>query len=85
MRSKDGRSASAEETNRVMKHILATCRKHHVAPGLHRGSAEEALLRIEEGWQFLAVGSELRMMLEGVNAAVRKLGIGEMKKEMAKY
>lgn len=85
MRSKDGRPASAEETNRVMKHILAACRKHHVAPGLHCGSAEEALLRIEEGWQFLAVGSELRMMLDSVNAAVQKLGIGGMKKEMAKY
>jgi 4-hydroxy-2-oxoheptanedioate aldolase len=85
MRSKDGRPASAEETNRVMKHILETCRKHGVAPGLHCGSAEEALHRIDEGWQFLAVGSELRMMLEGVNAAVQKLGIGEMRKEMAKY
>jgi 4-hydroxy-2-oxoheptanedioate aldolase len=85
MRSKDGRPPSAEETNRVMKHILATCRKHNVAPGLHCGSAEEALLRIEEGWRFLAVGSELRMMLEGVHAAVQKLGIGALKKEMAKY
>jgi 4-hydroxy-2-oxoheptanedioate aldolase len=85
MRSKEGRPASGEETNRVMKHILATCRKHKVAPGLHCGSAEEALLRIEEGWQFLAVGSELKMMLEGVNAAVQRLGIGQMKKEMAKY
>jgi 4-hydroxy-2-oxoheptanedioate aldolase len=85
MRSKDGRPPSGEETNRVMKHILETCRKHKVAPGLHCGSAEEALQRIDDGWQFIAVGSELRMMLEGVNTAVQKLGIGQVKKEMAKY
>src|SRR5947208_3710941 len=63
MRSKDGKPPGAEETSRVKKHILETCRKHRVAPGLHCGSAEEALHRIDEGWQFLAVGSELRMML----------------------
>jgi 4-hydroxy-2-oxoheptanedioate aldolase len=85
MRSKEGRPPGAEETNRAMKHVLETCRKHKVAPGLHCGNAEEALQRIDEGWQFLAVGSELRMMLDGANAAVQKLGIGEMKKEMAKY
>jgi 4-hydroxy-2-oxoheptanedioate aldolase len=85
MRSKDGRPPSGEETSRVMKQILETCRKHKVAPGLHCGSAEEALQRIDEGWQFLAVGSELRMMLESINAVVQKLGIGQVKKEMAKY
>ena len=30
MRSKDGRPCSADETSRVMKHILQTCRKHKV-------------------------------------------------------
>jgi 4-hydroxy-2-oxoheptanedioate aldolase len=85
MRSKDGRPPSAEETSRVMKQILEACRRNKVAPGLHCGNAEEALQRIDEGWQFLAVGSELRMMLDGANGTVQKLGIGEMKKEMAKY
>src|SRR5438067_9997157 len=31
MRSKEGRSPSAEATAQAMKHILATCRKHKVA------------------------------------------------------
>ena len=48
-------------------------------------SAEEAQQRIDEGWQFLAIGSELKMMLDGINAIVQKLGLGQMKKEMAKY
>jgi 4-hydroxy-2-oxoheptanedioate aldolase len=85
MRSNDGRPPGAEETSRAMKHILETCRKHKVAPGLHCTSAEEAQQRIDEGWQFLAIGSELKMMLDGINAIVQKLGLGQMKKEMAKY
>lgn len=85
MRKPDGRPATAEETDRAMKHILATCRKHKVAPGLHCANAEEALQRIEEGWQFLAVGSELRMMLAGISQVVQKLGLDPAKREMAKY
>jgi 4-hydroxy-2-oxoheptanedioate aldolase len=75
MRTKDGKSPSAAATAEAMKHILATCRKHHVAPGLHCMSAEEARLRTEEGWQFLAIGSELRMMLDGAGAIAKQLNL----------
>src|SRR5262249_37187156 len=85
MRSSEGKPPSAEATNQAMKHVLATCRKHKVAPGLHCGSADEARIRIEEGWQFIAIGSELRMMLNGANDIVQKLGAGRPKAEMAKY
>src|SRR5262249_9387559 len=85
MRGKDGKPPSAEATAQAMKHILETCRKHKVAPGLHCGSAEEARLRIEEGWQFIAIGSELRMMLNGANAVIDKLGAPGAKGETAKY
>ena len=74
MRCKDGRPPSGEATAQAMKHILATCRKHKVAAGLHCTSAEEARHRIEEGWQFVALGSELRMMLDGVSDQLRRLG-----------
>jgi len=85
MRSKDGKPPSAEATAEAMKHVLATCKKHGVAPGLHCMSAEEAKVRMEEGWQFLAIGSELRMMLDGANAILKQLGAGWQKGEMAKY
>jgi 4-hydroxy-2-oxoheptanedioate aldolase len=67
-----------------MKHILATCRKNGVAAGMHCFSIEEAGHRIEEGWQFLAVNSELRMMLEGAAAVVQGLGL-RPQGEIAKY
>jgi len=84
MRSKDGKGPSGEATRQAMQHILATCKKHKVAAGVHCGTADEALARIEEGWQFLAIASELKMMLNGVATEVQKLK-GGPKAEMAKY
>jgi 4-hydroxy-2-oxoheptanedioate aldolase len=86
MRTKDGKSPTGQATKEAMDHILATCKKHKVAPGVHCGSADEANLRIAEGWQFLAIGSELKMMLSGAAAEVNKLtGGAAPKAEMAKY
>jgi 4-hydroxy-2-oxoheptanedioate aldolase len=85
MRSKDGKPPSADATREAMKHILQTCKKHKVPAGVHCGNADEALHRIEEGWQFLAIGSELKMMLNGTALEVQKLGQGRKQTEMAKY
>jgi 4-hydroxy-2-oxoheptanedioate aldolase len=85
MRGKDGKPPSAEATAQAMKHILETCRKHQVAPGLHCGSGAEARHRIDEGWQFVAVASELRMMLNGANEFLQQLDADRQKGEMAKY
>ena len=85
MRSTDGRPPSADETKRVMGRILSACRKNKVAAGLHCTSAEEALARVEEGWQFLAIGSELRMMLDGASDVVRKMGLDRQMRDLAKY
>jgi 4-hydroxy-2-oxoheptanedioate aldolase len=84
MRSADAKPPTGEATTRVMKRILEACKKNGVAPGLHCGSAEEAKHRIQEGWQFLAVASELRMMLDSAGEAVRQLGL-KQKGEIAKY
>src|SRR5438093_9464470 len=65
MRSKDGKPASGEATKKALDHVLATCKKHKVAAGIHCGSADEVNHRIAEGWKFLAITSELKMMLNG--------------------
>lgn len=85
MRSKDGKPPSAQATKEAMDHILKTCKKYGVAPGLHTGGADEANLRIEEGWQFIAITSELKMMLNGAAMEVQKLPMATKKAEMAKY
>jgi 4-hydroxy-2-oxoheptanedioate aldolase len=85
MRSADGKPPSAEATAAANRHILETCRKHGVAAGYHCMTIEEVRMRIEEGWQFLALGSELRMMLDGANAMLRALGGGWHRGDIAKY
>jgi 4-hydroxy-2-oxoheptanedioate aldolase len=85
MRGKDGRPPSGEATKKALDHILATCKKHKVAAGIHCGTADEVNHRATEGWQFMAIGSELKMMLNGVAAEVAKLGLGGARPEMAKY
>jgi 4-hydroxy-2-oxoheptanedioate aldolase len=85
MRSKDGRPPSAEATNQALKHILETCKKHKVPAGIHCFSAEEVRQRMEQGWQFLAIVSEMKMLLNGVNDVVQKLGLGAVSRDAAKY
>ncbi|MGF1577880.1 MAG: HpcH/HpaI aldolase/citrate lyase family protein [Gemmataceae bacterium] len=85
MRSSDGKPPTAEATKEAMTTILETCKKHNVAAGLHCANAEEALVRIEEGWQFLAIGSELKMMLNGTSRTVNRMGLSTTEGEMAKY
>jgi 4-hydroxy-2-oxoheptanedioate aldolase len=85
MRSKEGRPPSAEATAQANKHILATCKKHGVAAGYHCMSVEEAKHRIEEGWQFLAIGSELRFMMDAVGKVMQGLGTQPQAKGAANY
>jgi 4-hydroxy-2-oxoheptanedioate aldolase len=85
MRGKDGRPPTAEATAQAMKQILATCKKVGVAAGVHCFSAEEANQRISEGWQFIAINSELRMMLDGAGTILRGLTGNRARPDLAKY
>ena len=73
-----------EATAQANRKILETCKKHGVAAGYHCATPDEVRHRIEEGWQFLAIGSELKMMLGGAAAELQRLGTAQ-KAELAKY
>jgi 4-hydroxy-2-oxoheptanedioate aldolase len=85
MRGPNGRPPTPDATKEAMQTILATCKKHKVAAGVHTSSPEEALMRIKEGWQFIAITSELKMMLDGAVSVLRGLGGDRMRPELAKY
>ncbi len=85
MRGRDGSPPAADATARAMARILEVCRRHKVAAGLHCYSPAEAQQRIAEGWQFIAVGSELRMMLDGAAAVLKPLRGDRPAGEAAKY
>ncbi len=85
MRSKDGKPPTAEATEKALAHVLASCKKHKVAAGIHCFSAAEVNQRAAEGWQFMAINSELKMMLNGAAAELQKIGSVKAPQETAKY
>lgn len=85
MRSRDGKPPSADATKKALDHVLATCKRHNVAAGIHCFSAEEANLRAEQGWQFLAIGSELRMLLTGAGDIVKNVVSIKARQDLARY
>lgn len=85
MRDPSGKEPSGEAMTHILQRILDACKRNKVPAGLHCGSAEEAKIRIQDGWQFLAIGSELRLMMGGVNEVIKKMGVTLQKGELAKY
>lgn len=84
MRTPDGKAPSPQEQDDAHRRVLAACQKIGVAAGIHCYTAEEVKRRIGEGWQFLAIGSELRMMMDGAGAAVKSIGLNAQG-ELARY
>lgn len=72
----------------AIDHVFKTAKKHGVAPGIHTANADVCNRRIAEGWQFLAIASELRFMLAGAQTEVKKLNRpprAEGREEIARY
>ncbi|MCA9877385.1 MAG: hypothetical protein KC442_06380 [Thermomicrobiales bacterium] len=53
--------------------IRDACLRNGVAPGVHTSGAAGANQRIEEGFQFLALASELKYMLSGLRDDINQL------------
>lgn len=86
MRSADGKPPAPDVFERALADILAGCKRNKIAAGLHTFNAEDARKRIDEGWQFIAVGSELKMMIEGSKKLVDAIGLGSKPAgDLAKY
>jgi 4-hydroxy-2-oxoheptanedioate aldolase len=84
LRQASGGHPSAEEMEQVLGRIYQACRRHGVAPGIHCLSLAEAQMRLEQGWQFLAVTSELKMLLDGAAQVVSTL-LGHSAASAASY
>lgn len=84
MRSADGQWPNKDRLEEELQKILAACKRNNVPAGLHVFSVEDALRRAAEGWQFIAVNSELRFMLDGARELAEKTGVASSH-GMAKY
>ena len=85
MRTPDGKPPAPEAFRQALSDILAGCKRIGVPAGIHTFSVEEARMRIAEGWQFIAVNSELKFMAEGAKQVVDGLGLGDEGGDLAKY
>lgn len=65
--------SDAQDFQDALKHLKTIARKYGVASGIHVASAEGVKQRIEEGFQFIALASELDMMLSKAEEIVRSL------------
>jgi 4-hydroxy-2-oxoheptanedioate aldolase len=84
MRGPDNKPPSPEAQAEAHRKVLTACKKIGVPAGIHCFSAEEAKARMAEGWQFLAIGSELRMMMDAAGAVVRQAGLASLG-DLARY
>jgi 4-hydroxy-2-oxoheptanedioate aldolase len=83
MRDANGQPPAPELFQHTLAEILAGCKRNNVAAGIHTFSVEEAQRRIAEGWQFIAINSELKFMTDAAKKVVEALG--RTTGETAKY
>jgi len=62
MRGSDGIDPTPDELEKMLQRVLAAGKKVGTPVGLHVQTVDDVKRRIAEGWQFLAIGSELRYM-----------------------
>lgn len=74
-----------EEFSQAVEHVLKTAKANGVAPGMHVPDAATAHRRKEEGFQFIAIASEVGMMLSKASEITNALGLGQDKPALAKY
>jgi 4-hydroxy-2-oxoheptanedioate aldolase len=60
----------------ALDHLLAMGRKHGVAAGIHTADAAAARRRIEQGFRFVAIASDVALLLAKAQAELAALGLG---------
>src|SRR5947209_5880758 len=85
LRKADGTPPSKQLMEETLTRIREAAQRQGLPCGLHVQTDADAQRRIAEGWQFIAVASELKMMLEGANAIARQVNPEKTAGDLAKY
>jgi 4-hydroxy-2-oxoheptanedioate aldolase len=85
MRSDDGSFASKDRFEATLTRIREAAQSNHLPCGLHVFSPSDAMRRAREGWQFIAVNSELKMMMEGAAELMKHIKGDTEAEDLAKY
>ena len=85
MRGPDGADPTAEEHEAAVQRVIEVGKEVGTPTGIHAMDAASALDRADQGMQFLAIGSDLRMMTQKAQEYVEMLNPAEAAKDVARY
>ncbi len=85
MRAGDGTEATDDEFEATLQCIVDIGKKTGTPTGMHCMDPQTALRRADQGMQFIAVGSELRMMSLKAQEIVRAVNPESAEKDLARY
>ena len=85
MRDADGVDPTPEELEAMLQRVLSIGKQTGTPVGLHVQTTEVVRARIEQGWQFIALGSELKMMVSQAQQFVGDLNLQQETADLARY
>ena len=85
LRDQDGTPPTPRVMEQTLTRIREAAARHKLPCGLHVQTIEQAERRAAEGWQFIAVGSELKFMLQGATDLARAMNPERAAGELARY
>lgn len=85
MRAPDGTFPTPEAHEAMIQRVIAAGKKVGCPTGIHAMDPESGISRAQQGMQFLAVGSDLRMMSQAAEATLAKLYPDRNKKDVVRY
>ena len=85
MRASDGAFPTPEEHEAMVQRVIEVGKQVGTPTGIHAMDPESALQRAEQGMQFLAVGSDLRMMTFKAQEYLKTLYPEQDAKDVARY
>jgi len=85
MRTASGEEPTDEQFEALIDRVVQVGCDVGTPTGMHMMNAEQALARAAQGMQFLAVGSDLRMLVAEAERTVRALFPGRAGKDVARY
>lgn len=85
MRSNNGDFPRPEEHEALIQKVIEVGKKVGTPTGIHAMDPESALERVRQGMQFLAIGSDLRMMTQKAQEIVRTVFPQDAARDIARY
>jgi len=85
MRSPEGTFPSADEHEALVQRVIEVGRRVGTPTGIHAMDAPSAIRRAEQGMQFIAVGSDLRMMTLKSQESLDVLHPKQVQRDVVRY